>query len=292
MSDKNAMWAIFDLDGCLFDDSHRRHYLQDISTKSQTRWDNYHAHIHLDESISHAVRLLGNCVYRDMRIIVITGRPERYAAITRAGMEAVFGIIEETHKCRPKSWTLAMRPDGDERSSPEFKKSVLDDYGLHEGNVDVAFDDRADVLDMYYYMGLPARMLSTEQDGSQLWKGKDRKAPEADTKKGSPVINANVASLEPVADLMDQHAATFRERYESYGNNAEVVGRIMAAMFPNGVALKTAKDFEMWHLFELMIVKLSRFSSSGLRHEDSINDLPAYCGMVHRLINDHDITFL
>ena len=84
-------------------------------------------------------------------------------------------------------------------------------------------------------------------------------------------------------------ASTFKERNAVYGNNAEVVGRVMAALFPHGVKLKTPKDFEMWHLLELVIVKLTRFTQSELAHEDSIHDLAIYAAMVELLVKDHNI---
>ncbi len=60
----------------------------------------------------------------------------------------------------------------------------------------------------------------------------------------------------------------------------------MALMFPKGVILKTADDFNRWHLFELKIVKLTRFVNSGLTHKDSIHDDAIYSAMVESLIND------
>lgn len=60
----------------------------------------------------------------------------------------------------------------------------------------------------------------------------------------------------------------------------------MTAMFPNGVVLKTAADFNRWHLFELQIVKMTRFANSGLVHLDSIQDDQVYGAMVESQINE------
>ena len=81
------------------------------------------------------------------------------------------------------------------------------------------------------------------------------------------------------ADVMESMAATFRERQKEYGSNFRMVAPIMAILFPNGVPsdLVTSDKF---HLFELIIVKLSRFAISGMTHQDSIHDLGVYAAMV------------
>lgn len=91
------------------------------------------------------------------------------------------------------------------------------------------------------------------------------------------------------ADILDAMAATFRERNAVYGDNAHKVEAVMQALFPDGVTLKNQGDYHMWHLFELIIVKLTRFSNSGLTHQDSIHDLAIYAAMCENLVNDHQI---
>ena len=86
------------------------------------------------------------------------------------------------------------------------------------------------------------------------------------------------------ADILAEMAETYRERNKVYGDNYKRVGAVMAAMFPNGVDLFTEDDYNVWHLFELMVVKLTRFANSGLTHEDSIHDAAVYAAMVESLI--------
>jgi len=80
------------------------------------------------------------------------------------------------------------------------------------------------------------------------------------------------------ADILDAMAATFRERNAVYGSNYKMVGPMMAILFPNGVppALLHSDQF---HLFELILVKLSRYAISGLKHQDSIHDAGVYAAM-------------
>lgn len=89
------------------------------------------------------------------------------------------------------------------------------------------------------------------------------------------------------SDILEEMADTFRERNKIYGDNYKRVGAVMAAMFPDGVVLRTAEDFNRWHLFELQIVKLTRFANSGLVHKDSIHDEAVYAAMVESLIDEN-----
>lgn len=87
------------------------------------------------------------------------------------------------------------------------------------------------------------------------------------------------------ADILAEMADTYRERNKVYGDNYKRVGDVMVALFPDGVNIKTDDQFNVWHLFELMIVKLTRFANSGLTHVDSIHDAAVYAAMVQSLID-------
>jgi len=90
--------------------------------------------------------------------------------------------------------------------------------------------------------------------------------------------------MKTAADILAEMADTYRERNKVYGDNYKRVGDVMMALFPNGVTLETAEQFNTWHLFELMVVKITRFANSELQHEDSIHDLAVYAAMVESLI--------
>ena len=86
-----------------------------------------------------------------------------------------------------------------------------------------------------------------------------------------------------VTNLLNESAALFRERNAVYKDNFRMVGRIMIAMFgDNPPELKTEADYNRWHLFELFIVKLSRYSTNynGGGHSDSVDDMIVYLAMV------------
>ena len=80
------------------------------------------------------------------------------------------------------------------------------------------------------------------------------------------------------ADILEAMAATFRERNAVYGDNYKMVGKMMAVLFPNGVPPDLLHS-DQFHLFELILVKMSRYAISGLQHVDSIHDAGVYCAM-------------
>lgn len=82
--------------------------------------------------------------------------------------------------------------------------------------------------------------------------------------------------------LMNQASATYQQRNSVYKDNFFVVGRVMEALFPNGAPrLHDAADFNRWHIFELMIVKITRYVANwGKPDEDSLVDLIPYAAIL------------
>lgn len=87
--------------------------------------------------------------------------------------------------------------------------------------------------------------------------------------------------------ILHEMSETFKERNKVYGDNYKRVGAVMKALFPEDLVLETEEDYNRWHLFELIIVKLTRFANGGLTHQDSIHDAAVYCAMVESLINEN-----
>ncbi len=81
--------------------------------------------------------------------------------------------------------------------------------------------------------------------------------------------------------ILDAAAETFRKRNKVYGDNYTRAGEALAAMFPQGVTLKTADDHNRFQIFNLIFVKLSRYAvqwHSG--HKDSIHDAAVYSAIL------------
>lgn len=92
--------------------------------------------------------------------------------------------------------------------------------------------------------------------------------------------------METSADrILELMAETYRGRNAVYGDNWRRVGPVMEAMFAGeSLTLSEADDHELFHLFSLIIVKLTRFAVSGLDHQDSIHDAAVYCAMVEAIL--------
>lgn len=74
----------------------------------------------------------------------------------------------------------------------------------------------------------------------------------------------------------------FKQRQKVYGFNYLRVGAAMAALFPDGVVLKSADDHNRFHIFMLLIVKLSRYTVNWEKrgHVDSVHDTIVYSAML------------
>jgi len=78
---------------------------------------------------------------------------------------------------------------------------------------------------------------------------------------------------------------TYEDRSSVYKDNYKLVGRTMAALFPEGrPGLKTEEDYNRWHIFELIIVKLTRYVVNfDEGHPDSLLDMIPYLGILGAL---------
>lgn len=82
-------------------------------------------------------------------------------------------------------------------------------------------------------------------------------------------------------NLLIKAAELFKERNAVYGDNFRMVGAVMAALFPNGLTVKTVDDWNRLHIFLLGVVKDTRYVinwSTG--HPDSVGDATVYKAML------------
>lgn len=85
------------------------------------------------------------------------------------------------------------------------------------------------------------------------------------------------------ADILAEMAETFRQRNAVYGSNYKMVGPMMKILFPEGVPPEVLHS-DQFHLFELKLVKISRFAISNLTHMDSIRDDGVYSAMIESIL--------
>lgn len=91
--------------------------------------------------------------------------------------------------------------------------------------------------------------------------------------------------MKPASEFLRDAAKTFDDRNKIYGNNYLNVGGAMAALFPDGVTLKTADDHNRFHIFMLGVVKLSRYCNNWDKggHADSMHDNTVYSAMLESI---------
>lgn len=105
--------------------------------------------------------------------------------------------------------------------------------------------------------------------------------------KSGPVFSDEVlkaAGRITGADVLQEAADTFRERNKVYGDNYLRVGAVMAALFPNGLTVKTEHDWNRLHIFLLDIVKKTRYVQNWVDgHNDSVRDATVYSAMLESI---------
>ena len=90
-------------------------------------------------------------------------------------------------------------------------------------------------------------------------------------------------------ERLKKAAETYKERNKVYGNTYKRHGGVAAALFPNGVALRTAEDHNRFAALTLIIGKLTRYATNFEKggHADSIHDLGVYAFMLEELDDEN-----
>lgn len=282
--------VICDLDGCLSDDRWRRCLLPKEILTSERSYDNYHSHCARDSAVDDVlIELL-----HDLRgsndaesaqkhhLLIVTARPEKFRSQTELWLrETLPGI----------NCTVLMRPNDCAMRSAPLKLFLLSQWLFTEcGTVEVgwsrvvaAYDDREDVLNAYL---LPRHKLKLRVLLSGP--GIAPELPPATTAHGllakAEAALRNRDAINAVPAILQSMASTFAERNKVYGSNYKNVAPIIKALWPQGVPSSLVTT-EHWHLFELMVVKMTRFANSGLTHVDSVHDMAVYAAMIESIIS-------
>ena len=232
---------IFDLDGTISNDAWRKGKLPD--------YDDYHAFLGYDAIMN--LRQIQASFEAGNDIVICTARPAKFDRPT----------IDWLAKHNIEFALMLMRKDDDKRSAVEVKfdqVKILRDKGYE---IDAAFDDREDVCRMYAAQGIRAFLLD------------ERETPEQ--------VTYELRDISPPhpADVLEKVAATLRERGATYKNTYEIHGDVMAALFPEGMQLNTAADFEIFGLMNAIVGKVCRFAATDMTHIDSVHDLAGYAAL-------------
>ena len=217
------------------------------------RCDKDYAAYHLDCGNDPIINkeLVESHIKQGHHIVFITARPAAYISATANWLERHFPM--------DVNFTLLMRPNGDITPCPVLKPRLFEqsEFDLKWEQVVAAYDDRQDILDAYAAAGVTNCV-----------------------KVDYPVPTTG--------NILRAMAHTFEERNKVYGSNYQMVGPIMRILFPNGVPPELLGT-DQFHLFELKIVKLSRFAISGLTHTDSIHDDGVYSAMIETVLLNKEL---
>jgi len=181
-------------------------------------------------------------------IVIFTSRPEAYRQQTKNWLI----------KYNIKYDLLIMRPTGNHMKSVDLKRFLLHkifEQGTKE--ISCAYDDRMDVVEMYKSEGICAECVFINE----------RELPCSD----------------PEFVMVDM-LKTFKERNKIYGDNWKRIGCVLEALFPDGVTIKTAKEHNRYHLFMMIMVKITRLSTTNINHIDSAHDIAVYSAMLESLL--------
>lgn len=86
-------------------------------------------------------------------------------------------------------------------------------------------------------------------------------------------------------EALRESARTYEERNAIYGDNYKFFGRVMSAMFPEGVQLSTPDDFNRFGVFVQVVSKITRYANQfgAGGHDDSLLDISTYAAMLREL---------
>lgn len=272
--------VIFDLDNCLADDAWRIKLIDWSQTNPGERYALYHSACRKDKTNPVSLGVFNR--YKDThRLFFFTARPVGVEEETRHWIECNL-----THE-----YNLIMRNNGDHRPSVQLKREMvasLPEYGVKVEDIAHAYDDREDIVAMYRELAIPATVLKIH-DVCAYTPPAQTKFVEAQGFVGVPLaapVVVGVREAAPVvapkettaADVLQSMAETFRERNKVYGDNYKMVAKLMQVLFPRGVPPELVVQ-DHFHLFELALVKLSRYAISNLTHVDSAHDGAVYLAM-------------
>ena len=139
------MWAVFDLDGVVADNSHRQHLID--RTQGKPDWDAFFDAVEQDTPIPAGQSAITDALALGWTPIYLSGRPERCRSATERWLLAHHFPAGE----------LVLRPDDDRRPAKLFKRGALQRL-LRRGAIAAFVDDDPAVIEMARALGVPAQL--------------------------------------------------------------------------------------------------------------------------------------
>lgn len=119
---------IFDLDGVLFDNSHRQHLLPTGDGQTTEQWDAFNQACENDEPIHHMWQMLNEILHAGnggAQVLFLTGRSEVCREQTGRAIAKAIGWVVDGALTKPLARTIRMRPADDHRRAAEFKYDAI-----------------------------------------------------------------------------------------------------------------------------------------------------------------------
>lgn len=121
------------------------------------------------------------------------------------------------------------------------------------------------------------------QARTPVWHPLSEKAIQTKIEVPMPLNGDPVPHCPTVLEIMDDARHTYEIRGAAYGDSADRVGPVLAALFPNGVTLKTSEDFLRYNTLGMIVAKLTRYTTRpAIGHIDSIHDIGVYAFMLEK----------
>jgi len=88
-----------------------------------------------------------------------------------------------------------------------------------------------------------------------------------------------------VPELLYNAARIYEERNKMYGDNYKRFGYILQQMFPKGLRLNSAEEFNRFGVFVQIMAKCTRYAENFVNggHPDSLDDTAVYAMMLQEL---------
>lgn len=135
-------YVLCDLDGTLFDISHRLHYVH----QDPKDWKSFFAEMDGDIARQDVLDILKRYVQDGCSIVFISARPDTYRGISEKKIVEALGSLPYL--------TLIMRRSFDHRVDEEVKQDILNKYFLDKSKIKAVIDDRPRVIRMWERNGL------------------------------------------------------------------------------------------------------------------------------------------
>jgi len=132
--------VIFDVDGTIADVEHRRHFV----SQKPADWKSFRNSTAFDTPVQWVCDIAKRFIAQGDNVAFFSARNESERSITEKQISEWIG---EGHQ------GLFLRPDGDFRKDDEFKSDLADKFEEVGGKIDIVFDDRNQVVEMWRQRG-------------------------------------------------------------------------------------------------------------------------------------------